>query len=126
MLTPRQRQLLLFLKDYIDRNGYPPTMDTMATALGFASKSSPFRLLNCLEKRGFIRRVNQQHHSVEILRMPPDWIACADARLALEDLVSTYEAGRFPTSEQWAEASAVLGHTQAHAPRSSAARCAPL
>lgn len=111
MLTPRQRQLLLFLKAYIDEHAYAPTLDDMAEQLGFASKSSPFRLLTCLERRGFIRRLSQQQRAIEIIRMPPDWVGEKDARRSLQDLVSTYESGRFPSVEQWTEASLVLGHT---------------
>lgn len=111
MLTPRQRQLLLYLKAYIGEHAYAPTLDEMAEQLGFASKSSPFRLLTCLERRGFIRRLSQQQRAIEIIRMPPDWAGENDARRSLQDLVSTYQSGRFPTAEQWAEASLVLGHT---------------
>lgn len=112
MLTPRQHQLLMFLKSFIDERGYPPTMETMADELGLASKSSPFRLLSSLEKRGFIRRYENRHHSIEIIRMPPDCISVTDARRSLEDLVTTYDSGRFPTAEQWAEARLVIGRTE--------------
>ena len=109
MLTPRQRELLIFIRRYMDDNGYAPTLSRMSEELNLASKSSAFRLLSAMEKRGFIRRLSHRERAIEILQMPTDVIDPFDARQALHDLVSTYQQGRFPTSRQWEAAAVVLG-----------------
>jgi SOS-response transcriptional repressor LexA len=112
MLTPRQRELLIFIKGYMDDHGYAPTLSRMAHELNLASKSSAFRLLAAMEKRGFIRRMPHRERAIEILQMPTDVVDPTDARQALHELVSTYRQGRFPTSLQWQAAAAVLGNRQ--------------
>ena len=41
-LTPRQQQILEFIRDHVQENGMPPTRAEIARALGFKSASSLF------------------------------------------------------------------------------------
>ncbi|MEB3735586.1 hypothetical protein ULF88_19370 [Halopseudomonas pachastrellae] len=40
-LTARQQQVLAFIKEYMDGNGYPPTRVDIAKTLGFKSPNAP-------------------------------------------------------------------------------------
>ena len=49
-LTPRQRQTLAWIKEFIRENGMPPTVREIGGAFGIKS-SSVFDLLRALERR---------------------------------------------------------------------------
>ena len=66
-LTPVQRNLLAFLSSYIAESGHAPSYDEMIQALGFASKSRAFNLINNLEERGYIRRLKGKSRSIEVI-----------------------------------------------------------
>jgi repressor LexA len=55
-LTPRQRQILTMIRDWVDRHGYPPTMREIGAAVGLASPSSVAHQLKVLEEHGHLRR----------------------------------------------------------------------
>ncbi len=70
MLTPKQRELLVFLDEELRTRGVAPSFDEMKTALGLRSKSGIHRLISALEERGFIRRLPHRARALEILRHP--------------------------------------------------------
>ena len=55
-LTHRQRELLAFIEDYIDQNGYPPSIREMASHMGIRSTNGVNDHLKALERKGFILR----------------------------------------------------------------------
>ncbi len=70
MLTPKQKQLLLFISDSIDATGVPPSFDEMKDALDLKSKSGIHRLIMALEERGFIRRLPHRARALEVVKLP--------------------------------------------------------
>jgi len=70
MLTPKQKQLLLFINDRIEATGVPPSFDEMKEALNLKSKSGIHRLIMALEERGFIRRLPHRARALEVMKMP--------------------------------------------------------
>ena len=56
MLTDRQRQVLVVIRDWALRYGYSPATREIADALGLASTSAVGRHLRALEDAGFLRR----------------------------------------------------------------------
>lgn len=70
MLTRKQHELLLFIKDRMDQDAVPPSFDEMKEALGLRSKSGIHRLITALEERGFIRRLPHRARALEIMRLP--------------------------------------------------------
>lgn len=70
MLTKRQRELLIFMQDYIRKHGVVPSYQEIKTALGLESSSSITRLVVGLDKRGYIRRLPRQARAIEIVRTP--------------------------------------------------------
>jgi SOS-response transcriptional repressor LexA len=67
MLTKRQRQLLDFIVEYTETRRIAPSFDEMKDALGLHSKSGIHRLINALEERGLIRRINFRARAIEVL-----------------------------------------------------------
>jgi repressor LexA len=70
MLTRKQKELLLLIRDRLESEGVPPSFDEMKMALGLRSKSGIHRLITGLEERGFIKRMPHRARALEILRMP--------------------------------------------------------
>lgn len=70
MLTRKQKELLLLIREKMTREGVTPSFDEMKEALGLRSKSGIHRLITGLEERGFIRRLPHRARALEILRLP--------------------------------------------------------
>ena len=70
MLTPKQKDLLMFIHQRVAETGVPPSFDEMKVALELKSKSGIHRLITALEERGFIRRLPHRARALEIVKMP--------------------------------------------------------
>lgn len=70
MLTRKQKELLILIKDRLADEGVPPSFDEMKDALGLRSKSGIHRLITGLEERGFIKRLPHRARALEVLRLP--------------------------------------------------------
>jgi repressor LexA len=70
MLTPKQKQLLLFIHERVQEAGVPPSFDEMKDALDLKSKSGVHRMIIALEERGFIRRLPNRARALEICKLP--------------------------------------------------------
>jgi len=70
MLTPKQKELLMFIHERVKESGVPPSFDEMKDALDLKSKSGIHRLITALVERGFIRRLPHRARALEILKLP--------------------------------------------------------
>lgn len=66
-VTPRQKELLFILYNYIKNTGYPPTIEEMKNKLSVVSNQSILDLLRHLEKKRFIERKEGVARSIAIL-----------------------------------------------------------
>lgn len=66
-ITPRQKQLLSILYDYIANSGYPPTFEEMREGLNVGSNQSVIDLLEKLKSGGFVRKSESQARGITIL-----------------------------------------------------------
>jgi repressor LexA len=55
-LTPRQRQVLDYINDHLERRGYPPTLREIAAHLGVRGTLGVSKHLAALERKGAIRK----------------------------------------------------------------------
>lgn len=55
-LTEKQERVLRLIARWIKEEGYPPTLQEMADELGVASKNAVVKMLQALEKKGYIRK----------------------------------------------------------------------
>lgn len=67
VLTKRQREILDFIKRYLDDNGYPPTVRDIGGAVGLTSSSTVHAHLANLEKAGAIRRDPTKPRALEVI-----------------------------------------------------------
>jgi repressor LexA len=72
MLTKKQHQLLLFIRDRLNEKGISPSFDEMKEALKLRSKSGIHRLITALEERGFLRRLPHRARALEVVKLPED------------------------------------------------------
>ena len=86
MLTRKQKELLLLIRDRLAIDGVPPSFDEMKEALGLKSKSGIHRLITGLEERGFIKRLAHRARALEIIRMPEGAEAKAAPRKIPRDI----------------------------------------
>jgi len=86
MLTRKQKELLLLIRDRLAVDGVPPSFDEMKEALGLKSKSGIHRLITGLEERGFIKRLAHRARALEIIRMPDGAEAKATSRKTPKDM----------------------------------------
>lgn len=54
MIGERQQQILAFIQDYLNENGYPPSVREIGKAVGLSSTASVARHLKMLEQDGYI------------------------------------------------------------------------
>lgn len=55
-LSPRQKDVLDFLRQHLEIHGYPPTLREIARQIGIVGTAGAVRYLDALEKKGWIRR----------------------------------------------------------------------
>jgi repressor LexA len=66
-LTPRQSQILGFIRDFGDCNGYAPSMREIAGAVDLTSTSAVAYQLSVLQNKGYLRRVPGGPRTVEVV-----------------------------------------------------------
>jgi repressor LexA len=66
-LTPRQEQILGFIRDFGDCNGYAPSMREIAGAVDLTSTSAVAYQLSVLQNKGYLRRVPGGPRTVEVV-----------------------------------------------------------
>ena len=78
-LTPRQAEILAFIKQCLEDNGYPPTRAEIALKLGFKSPNAAEEHLKALARKGAIELVSGTSRGIRLkgsnrnhLRAPSD------------------------------------------------------
>ncbi len=77
MLTRKQHELLMFVKQRLEATGVSPSFDEMKEALNLRSKSGIHRLITALEERGFIRRLPHRARALEVMKLPDSVVPAA-------------------------------------------------
>jgi repressor LexA len=65
-LTARQREVLDFVRNFMTRVGYPPTVREIGSHFGFVPRSV-FDHLKALERKGYLRRDPAKSRSLQLL-----------------------------------------------------------
>ena len=68
MLTKKQKELFIYLSDYISSNDISPSFEEMKNAVNLKSKSGIHRLITSLEQRGYIKRLKHKARAMEITK----------------------------------------------------------
>jgi repressor LexA len=65
-LTRRQREVMDFLSSFIEKHGYSPSYEEIATGLGLASLATVHKHIQALETKQYLRRSYNHSRSLEI------------------------------------------------------------
>lgn len=71
VLYKRQKQILDFICQYVQKNGYSPTLQQIADALGVSSLATVHEHLNTMVKKGVIRKFEGAVRGIEIVAKNP-------------------------------------------------------
>jgi repressor LexA len=66
-LTKRQREILDYLNDFIQHNGYAPSLEEIGRRFGLSSLATVHKHLTNLQEKGFIKRAWNRSRSVELV-----------------------------------------------------------
>jgi repressor LexA len=66
-LTKRQKEVLDYIADFIQDNGYSPSYDELARGLNFASLATVHKHIQALQDRKYLRRLYNQSRSLDVL-----------------------------------------------------------
>lgn len=67
-MTPRQKEVLDFIKDYWAKNGYAPTYEAICLGLGIRSKGNVHEIIHALQERGFITFIPRRARSIRVVK----------------------------------------------------------
>jgi repressor LexA len=70
MITKRQKELLDYVRGYIAKNGYAPTLEEIGRHFSLASLATVHKHLTNLERKGRIRRHANQSRALEVVPDP--------------------------------------------------------
>ncbi len=65
-LTKRQKQVLDFIADFVEKNGYSPSYEELAEGLGLASLATVHKHVLALENKSYLTRSYNQSRSLEV------------------------------------------------------------
>ena len=67
MLSERQRNILKFVRTFINHKGYPPAVREIGAAVGLSSSASVHNHLKKLQEYGFIQRDADKPRALELM-----------------------------------------------------------
>ncbi|HEX4247601.1 MAG TPA: transcriptional repressor LexA [Pseudonocardia sp.] len=65
-LPPRQQRILVAIRDWVVRHGYPPSTREIGDVVGLRSPSSVSKHLASLEEKGFLRRGTAMSRPIDV------------------------------------------------------------
>ena len=66
-LTSKQNQVLDYLKQFMAKKGFPPTVREICSALSLSSPATVHAHLNTLSDKGYIKKNNAKNRAIELL-----------------------------------------------------------
>ena len=67
LLTPRQEEILTYIKKYTAMHGYPPAIREICAGVGLNSPATVFVHIKNLEKNGYLKSTNNKFRTIELL-----------------------------------------------------------
>lgn len=67
-LTKKQEKLYLAIKNFIEKNGYAPTIREINEIINIKSTSTTFTKLLQLQKKGYITYINGKARTIKLLK----------------------------------------------------------
>ena len=98
----REMKILEFMKEWIDKNDYPPTVRDICSALSIKSTSTVHKALGNLEQQGYIRKDPVKKRAIKIIDQPgaaAQNIKAAQENTERIDIVEVPVVGRIAAGE---------------------------
>ena len=92
-LTSRQKEILAFISDHIDSEGFPPTRIDLSTHFGFRSPNAAESHLRALEHKGVIRIEAGRSRGITLTALSPSNLPASSAAYVPLPLVGRVAAG---------------------------------
>jgi repressor LexA len=94
-MTRRQKEVLDFISNFTQRNGYSPSYEEIARGLGLRSLATVHKHITNLHNKGLLQRAHNRSRSIEVLpprakSKPGEWLPLA-GRIAAGLPVETME-----------------------------------
>lgn len=70
-LTPRQQNILDFVQEFQQSNGFPPSIREIGEFFGIRSTNGVSDHLRALERKGFLARTGHLSRSLQVVQSPP-------------------------------------------------------
>ncbi len=70
-ITGRQKEILEFIKEFIGKSGYPPTLREICARFGIKGPKNAGKHLDALERKGFIKRSANISRAIEVAGSAP-------------------------------------------------------
>lgn len=67
-VTRRQREVLDFISDFVEKNGYSPSFEEIANGLDLKSLATVHKHVTNLQKKGMLQRAHNRSRSIDILQ----------------------------------------------------------
>ena len=71
-LTVREKQIMRYITQEINKNGYAPSVREIGAAVGLSSTATVHTYLNKLEKLGYIKKESQKGRTLRVLKSEDD------------------------------------------------------
>jgi repressor LexA len=65
-LTKRQKEVLDFLAEFVEANGYSPSFEEIAAGMNLASLATVHKHISALERKSYLKRSHNQSRSLDI------------------------------------------------------------
>lgn len=72
MLTKRQKEVLDFIRKYIDQHGVGPTLDEISTHFQMGSASAAHQHVEALKRKGFLKKLPHQTRAMSLMQESDD------------------------------------------------------
>ena len=70
-LSDREQRILDYMKEYVAKWGYPPTVRDISAALGIRSTSTVHKAISSLEEKGYIKKQAGKRRALDIVGSEP-------------------------------------------------------
>ena len=67
-INKREKEILEFIEEQVNKNGYPPSVREIGKAVGLSSTATVHGYLLRLEEKGYVRKENQKGRTLRILK----------------------------------------------------------
>lgn len=66
-LTKKQEEILIVIKEFMAKHGYPPTVREIGKIMNLSSSATTFFHMSKLEEKGYLRKDKEKNRAIELL-----------------------------------------------------------